>query len=828
MTARKGKRARQKPYKIVGAYDSETTNINDRGNVYAFPVSHQLGILDCPITDIDPGNVREHTHVDIYRHAVDLYMRLEDIAQPRADCVPVILCHNLAFDMYGLSPWLMGRDCRVLAKSQRKPITFTVLDDNGKPALVIWDTLVFSQQPLERMGEDCGYKKAVGMWDYNRIRTPDTPLTPDETEYAKDDIYALLSWVSWWLSRNPEIDPNMLGLNVVTKTGVVRMRRKLRFANLKKGRYNVGRQWFLINQQQAPKSDDELFTMQAATRGGFTFCASRFASVPFDLGSTGKIVAAFDATSQHPAQMVSHRVPVNFRETTPEVLELAFKVIGHRTVDDILHRWSKPFTRAIYAAYTFTNLRPKPGSVFAEYGIFPLASARFHDKKCQELDEDNGDAQAQDDMRRVRGYADSAENPVFAFGKLVSAEKCTLYVTELTAWEIQQAYIWDGMHAEHGYITGRFVRPSDMAVISVMQFYQAKNAYKKARTEYLKRDTISNGADLRRLGFASAIVDDMEAGTLSRIDLEAGYLATKADLNSLFGIEASNEYRRDTILGAAGIEYTGEIGIANGPKNPKAWYQYGQRIVGWSRIAQICVMELLRSHIDGIINGDTDSIKVLCDSDKLPDVERALSRLGRAIDQGKADNCARVKKVYPEQYDVLNGIGHYVLEDVEERFCAAWNKAYAAQDEKGRISFTLAGVPTRDIQRKNADGKLETVKRRLDGLATDLAANGAKFGEITDILLGYNVTFAPDITGLNARKFPEWGDLVNERVTDYRGMTSRVVEPAALALYPMAKTIGSTDFRDNRGNLKYAQANRPSVNVEPVIVTGNGIVRIGG
>ena len=59
-------------------------------------------------------------------------------------------------------------------------------------------------------------------------------------------------------------------------------------------------------------------------------------------------------------------------------------------------------------------------------------------------------------------------------------------------------------------------------------------------------------------------------------------------------------------------------------------------------------------------------------------------------------------------------------------------------------------------------------------------------------------------------------------------MTSRVVEPAALALYPMAKTIGSTDFRDNRGNLKYAQANRPSVNTEPVIVTGNGIVRIGG
>ena len=220
-----GRRSARKPYRIIGAYDSETANIVNREAIYAYPVSHQLGIIDCPIEDITAGNVEQHCAITIDRHAVDLYTRLDAIANSQLPYVPVVLCHNLSFDMYGLSPYLESRECKVLAKSQRKPITFTILNDAGKPALVIWDTLVFSQQSLERMGNDCGYHKAIGQWDYDRIRTPETPLTADELEYAKDDIYTLLVWVSWWLKRNPDILPEMLGLNVVTKTGVVRMKR---------------------------------------------------------------------------------------------------------------------------------------------------------------------------------------------------------------------------------------------------------------------------------------------------------------------------------------------------------------------------------------------------------------------------------------------------------------------------------------------------------------------------------------------------------------------------------------------------------------------------
>ena len=139
----------RKPYRIIGAYDSETTNVNENGTHRAFPILHQLGILDCSVETVDSDTVEQHTNIELFRHAVDLYARLNEIAETGFPYVPVICCHNLSFDMYGLSPWLDTLDnVRVLAKSKRKPITFTICDNDGNARLVLWDTLVFTGQSL--------------------------------------------------------------------------------------------------------------------------------------------------------------------------------------------------------------------------------------------------------------------------------------------------------------------------------------------------------------------------------------------------------------------------------------------------------------------------------------------------------------------------------------------------------------------------------------------------------------------------------------------------------------------------------------------------------
>ena len=813
------------PYRIIGAYDSETTNIEIDGISKAFPILHQIGLLDgTPLEEIDALNIEQHTHIELFRHSFELYDRLDHIVDAVSDYVPVILCHNLAFDMYGLSPWLARHDVRVLAKSARKPITFTILNEYGLPGLVIWDTLIFSQQPLERMGIDCGYEKGVGEWNYDLVRTPETPLTDGEFDYAKRDIFTLLAWFGWWIRRNPDIEPCKLGLNVVTKTGIVRERRRVRFDKLrnKSVRRSVGQYWLLNCKFEAPKTDDELFTMLASTRGGFTFCASANASKPFDFSDSDKLIAAYDATSQHPAQLVSHYYPKRFREMPPHVLELAFDLIGTVTVNDVLSKWQKPFDVAFNACFEFTNIRPKKGSLYEKYGILPLASARYKTKEQMRQYEDNGDKPAYDAEMARHDYCDSATNAVCAFGKVISADVLRVYITELTAWEIWQCYEWDSVKAVHGYETGRFMRPADMDVISVMQFYKAKDEFKKAREEFYKDGTISNAENLKELGIAPAIAQTMENGTISSGDVEATYLGLKADLNAIFGISASNQYRRNTVLDRDGIAYVGEFGICNAPKNPKVWYQFGQRIVGWSRIAQICAMELLAPHVDTVINGDTDSIKVVTDKTRLLDIEKALTRLAKAIDSGKQKICSRVKTLYPEQYDSLEYIGHYVEEFTADRFCASWNKAYCMQDigkdGKRHFSFTLAGIPTRKRQSKFASFI------GLNGYADRLYSLGWTFSDICNLFLGYNVTFANDVIKLNGRKFPEWGECMFDDIVDYQGNKAKVVEPCALALYPMSKTVNDTLSFENAANMRYAVSNNPFVNTSGKLVYVGGII----
>ena len=799
--------ARKIPYRIVYAYDSETCNIIERDEngiskgKRAFPILHQIGKLDTSIDNISSENVEDHTEIKLFRHTLDLYSYLDAIIENETDYVPVMVCHNLSFDMYALAPWLNSHDVKVLAKSRQKPITFTVTV-NGKPKLVIWDTLIFSQKPLATMGRECGYQKAVGEWDYNLIRTPETPLSRNEIDYAVKDIYALFAWLASWVHKNPDISSDKLGLNVVTKTGVVRQRRKQRFYNIKSkpNIRSIGEFQHLLSQWEAPKSDDELFTMQAATRGGFTFCSSANASIPYDLPES-KCAIGYDATSQHPAQMVSHLYPVKFHETSSESLDMACKLIDRVTLDKLLTRWYKPFHAAFYGCFEVTNLRPKANSLYRKWGILPLASARLK-RPIYDVEMDNEQNYLASERRFDSGYHDFAENPKCEFGKLVSVDRACLYLTELGYYELKTCYDFDDIHAISGYMTGRFVKPTDMSIISVMQFYDAKNEFKRAREQYYGNGKIDNGEKLVSLGVPNYIVHDMEHGCASENDIELQYLSLKADLNALFGVEACNEYRRDTVLTSSGIAYVGDNGLSCKPKNLKAWYQFGQRIVGWSRIAQLAILQLAEPYIDTCVNGDTDSLKFIIDRKRIPALESAIQRYSSAVDNAKTIVCKRVKERYPAKYNELEYIGHYVKEFESQRYCASWNKAYCVE-ENGRYAFTIAGIPKRG---------------NVDKLASWMHEQGKSFADICNIMLGYNVTYAYSMIRYNQRAFPEWGEIQGQYVTDYLGNSSYVAEPSMICLYPASKTVNDTLVKENAVNEEIALSNNANVNTEACII----------
>ena len=102
----------------------------------------------------------------------------------------VIYFHNLAYDhvflkkfahvKYGLPKFQLN------VKSQY-PIYIEY--DNG---LVFKDSLILAQRKLEKWAEDLGveHQKAVGKWDYDKIRNQDTPLNDDELEYIEHDTLA--------------------------------------------------------------------------------------------------------------------------------------------------------------------------------------------------------------------------------------------------------------------------------------------------------------------------------------------------------------------------------------------------------------------------------------------------------------------------------------------------------------------------------------------------------------------------------------------------------------------------------------------------------------
>ena len=159
----------------------------------------------------------------------------------------------------------------------------------------------------------------------------------------------------------------------------------------------------------------------------------------------------------------------------------------------------------------------------------------------------------------------------------------------------------------------------------------------------------------------------------------------------------------------------------------------------------------------------------------------------------------------------MHYIGHYVLEFESERFCASWNKAYCShdidpRDGKRKFAFTLAGIPARAGVNQAAD---------------QLYGRGVSFDDVCSLMLGYNVTYAHSVIKLNARSFPEWGAGFFDTVEDYKGNVARVAEPAALALYPMSKTVNDTRNIENRENMRYALENNGNVNTEPVVCSLN-------
>ena len=797
----------RKPFRVAAVYDTETTNIQTGTETRAYPILYIFNDLrNTPMESYDAST----DDVRYYRHADDALAYIDDLIEYGAthDYVPVIAAYNLMFDMQTLM-LALTRTYTISVNAQTATSVYTLdLCVDGNVVCRFWDTFYLEMGGLRAMGETCGLPKAVGDWDYTLVRTPETPLTEDELFYARRDVQVIPQYLQWLLRANHWLTSDMLGCRVLTKTSLVRQmaRREIggRRVTLQGGKkITLQRAFEMTCNQEFPKNYEAYALRKACFRGGLTFTSAKTAGVVVDN------VASLDVTSMHHAFINGRRLPVKFAPTPSELLQIACERIAATSLDDVLSHYDDPFRVGLHVAVCFSGLRLRKGTCFAAWGIAICPRSKFVRTLDADTDYSNNDrAKAQDNSIRAHGYVDSAVNPVYAFGKLYSADECVLHVNEIELWDVAQVYEYDDMRVLYGESTTKTIIPPDYVTLQSNMLFARKTDVKNLIKGYTEGtpyvgdipDSIPEG-----------IVRDAKTGELSMKFLQSYYGSTvKGQFNGIYGTQAQDVMKADyhvTETGELEVDKTTVCTPENfaekRPKTPRVLYTYGMRIVAGSRMHLIVAMMLVYMRFGDrvtVTGGDTDSLKIRCDGDVSDaDLLDCLQPLHHAIETAIDTTMRRVRVTAPDMASTLEHVGKFEVEACGDTTRYAehvelWNKARVSLDGKGRVHVTCAGLP-------RPDGVYT-----IEDFIVDIMRAGHGFAETVQMSLGYDVLVDYEICHTLQRNRPHVCDRYIGDVTDYLGETAHVDAPEAIGLYPSGRWLGESDKQANLENITYLRS----------------------
>lgn len=805
-------RKKERPlYKVVAAYDTETCNVGRGAKTRAYPILYILNdFTDVPLTEYRPDDPRERVWFD---RTPDAFMEhLFGIVERGMSegFVPIVCAYNLTFDMITLMHGLAeGTVLKVNAQSSTNVYTIDVYanefdaENDGDPLLRFWDTFFLERNGLKAMGETAGVAKATGDWDYGKIRTPETPLTDSELFYAKRDVQVIPAYLRYLLQANEWLTPDMLGVNLLTKTSLVRQMALHTFGPVKTGRRGDGRgrytmlsQFELLCKSELPKSYDQYALRKACFRGGFTFTAGAYACT--DIHG----VVSTDVTSMHHTFINGRYIPVGFEWVDARRLGIYAGAVLATTREQVLSRYHQPFNCAFHARFRFRNIRLRGGTCFEKWGIALIPKGKFSPKATGvDYWGDDPASTAAEQSIRDAGWHDQAVNPEFAFGKLYAADECLLHLNELELWAISRAYEWDDMTPIAGEATVKFKRPPDYVTLQSNLLYKRKSDCKLMTKLYDGTPFAGEIPD----SIPRALADEMRAGTLNPEFLGNYYNGTvKGMFNSVYGTMA-----QDVFKAGYEVEDDGEINVDRGtvvnrenfkdmiPNKCRVLYTYGMRIVGGSRVHLVIAMELLYEAFGGRVyatGGDTDSIKCHVPDDVTDQqVEHALDPLLEAGTNAIAVACRHIRAAYPQWASDMRHVGGFEVENAGARYThhmEYWNKARVSYRD-GKYHVTMAGL-SRPLNAYH-----------IELIMADLERGGADTETVMRYALGYNVNVSCTASFALQPHRPKTTDVFDREVTDYLGNTVRVTVPEAVALYSADRMLGDTMKPSNRENVEY-------------------------
>lgn len=616
-------------FRVVGSLDTETTSTG-RG---AFVCLLQLRTWK---------NLKGNGATQFFNTPEELV----DALPMGGESTPIIAVYNLQFDFISLEPVLLDRGYELSSFGPvTNPFYIDVLKDD-ETVLRFWEVSRLCQQGLSVMGELAGLPKLNGEWDYTLYREPGSELTEEEKEYAVRDTEVIQAYLQYIIKTNGFIKESDLGTRLLTQTGLVRL-----FGERVVGRKEL-RAFRAAAAQEEPEDESTYRLRKACFRAGLTFTGGKNAGMVFEN------VISIDTVSMHHSFVLGRLVPRGFHKAEPKVVERALENIFEMSVEEVLANYERPFGTAIHAQVKFTNLKVRTGSVFEAQGIGTLARGKFTHQVIYDWEDGASSADAEN-RNRSKGFLDQGSKMKFEFGKLVSAQEATIFLTELEAWVLAQVYSWDAFEVLEGEITTRFQVPPTY----ILKLDEALYSNKCSMKRFLKGEEEAE--------VPQAIKD------APRSVQEGYYLRTsKGMFNSVFGLCAMDGHKFEN-------DYS-KI------KSPSSWYTLGMRIAGGSRVHLVLALILLHRAYQGrfsILGGDTDSIKISGLTND--EIQTALQPLHDAITRS-IDITLTESGIDPEQFA---GIGTFESEGTAELEIEVFNKNRIAWNGE-QFELTAAGIPT--------------------------------------------------------------------------------------------------------------------------------------
>lgn len=809
-------------YKIVGVYDTETSNLGEGSDTRAVCCLYIYNdISSCDLTKYAPDCPEEC--VRFYRHEIDMLEQIKRCISEYSplEIIPVICAYNLAFDLQTHMHSLSKRYAiRANAQSTTNIYTLDLHDKaSGACLLRFWDTYHLEMRGLEAMGETCGLPKAKGKWDYGKIRHPETPLTDEERYYAKRDVQVIPAYLRFILESNEWATPEMLGSRILTKTSLVRQMAKNTIYNLRPRAYKLalGKMYELTCDQERPYSYYVYALRKACFRGGFTFTAANNAS------QVQCNVASMDAVSMHHAFINGRYVPVHFRKLPRAVLQQMAENVLKTPVENVLKNYHRPFSWAFHARIRFDNIRLRRGSVFERDGIALLAQAKFKGTVGRAEYGENERAKEAERMSKLAGWVDKAKNPLFAFGKLMCADCAVVHVSELELYTMSRVYEWDAMHVEVGEGTSKFMLPPDYVTLQSNALFAMKSEVKGIISHYT--EGVPYEGDMSDL-IPDGIAYELRKGTMSEDFLKSWYTSTvKGMYNGIFGTQAQDVFKPSYTVDAGDLviddatRATAATWRDIQPEHVKVFYNYGLRIVGGSRLHLVLALEAVHAAFGDdvkVTGGDTDSIKAaFADGVRNTDIEAALKPLADACERAIAKTCRRIRRDYPDMASTMSKVGSFEVEDCagHERYAQhvdLWNKTRASLDADGHVHVTAAGLPQPKA--------LYTAKDAIE----ELMKRGVQFGDAVHAVIGYNAELDNSVCHILEHHRPLACETYADPIEDYTGRVYEGKLHQAIALYPASRKMGDTLKTSNLQNVRYLRSIGVEVPCEDRYITREG------